>query len=283
MKLMAIPDKVRENKKNYLSRNFISQQVKLCKNHSNEPKLLPLPIPKNREEIVFRKNGKSVDKVHEFDFATGAKIKTTHYDYFNDNKIRSIDEFDIESGKVLRTTNFILYKSVDEFDVDSGKKLRTINYNLKDENKISSIQEYSLEHEKIVKVYIYRKDANSVSIIKDINPETGKVVKWTSYKEDGKKINSISEYDYVDGKPLKTSYFYEDGVTIRDVHEYNKNGKWEKTSRFSKNQEFPDKQIYSKVNYKNVKELDEKTKARMAKLIDNLFNKNKMKLKFECI
>lgn len=42
--------------------------------------------PETREEVVYRKNGKSVDKIIEFDVTTGSKVKTTHYDYFNDKK-----------------------------------------------------------------------------------------------------------------------------------------------------------------------------------------------------
>lgn len=312
MKLLTIPDEVREFKNDFLSKVFIKQQVKLkqyngiyeslvgmakekqssCvyesqvgmakeKEISETPQYLPLPIPKNREEKVYRKNGRTVDKIHEFDFATNAKIKTTHFDYFNDKKIRSIDEFDIETGKIFRTSNFILYKSVEEFDLVSGKKIRTINYNLRDENKISSIQEYCLVTERISKVYIYRKDGSSVSIIKELNPETGKVIKWTSFKENTKKINSISEYEPENGKPVRTTYFYDDGVTVKDVHEYNRNGTWKQSSRFEKNKKASSKQLFSKVTYNNVRELDAHTKERMAKLIDNLFKKNIVK--FECI
>lgn len=292
MRLMTVPDeKTAKNKKNFLSRVFIKQQIKLgqcSNNHENRinalkeketsecTRYLPLPIPKNREEIVYRRNGKSVEKIHEFDFATGAKVQTTHYDYFNDKKIRSVDEFDIETGKIIRTTNFILYKSVDEYDVETGKKQRTINYSIKDENKISSIQEYDPEFEKITKVYIYRKDSNEVSIVKELNPENGKVVKWTSYKDGTGKKSSVSEYDSQHGKPVKTTYFYEDGVTIKDIHEYNSDKEILNLKEFEKL-----KPVCMKSNYKNMNELDSHTKERMAKLIDNLFQKNHMK--FECI
>jgi len=80
---------------------------------------------KNEKEIVYRKNGKSIDKVIEFDSDTGCKIRTTHYDYFNDNKIRSIDEYDKETGKKLRTINYVLYKSIDEYDFETGEKYET--------------------------------------------------------------------------------------------------------------------------------------------------------------
>ena len=272
MKLMEIPNDIQAN----LNNNFLLQQIKLCKAvERGNGKLLPISIPKNREEVVYRKNGRSIDKIHEFDFATGAKIKTTHYDYFNDKKVRSIDEFDMETGKLIRKINFILYKSVDEFDIETGKKLRTINYNLKDESKIASIQEYDLEFENVAKIFIYKKNINSVSIIKELNPETGKIVKWTSFRDNGRR-NSISEYNS-DGKPVKTLYFYEDGVNVRDVHKYNQYGKWASTVRFDRNNHSKTKQICSKSNYQNVKELDDRTKERMAKLIDNLFKKKNIK------
>ena len=76
------------------------------KNNDSHLKLLfPDVKPLTREEIIYRRNGKSVDKVVEFDIRTGSKVKTTHYDYFNDKKIRSVDEFDKNTGKKIRTIN----------------------------------------------------------------------------------------------------------------------------------------------------------------------------------
>lgn len=142
--------------------------------------LFPNMSSETKEKIVYRKNGKSIDKVIEFDAKTGSKIKTTHYDYFDDKKIRSIDEFDKQTGKKIRTINYVLYKSIDEYDIESGKKLRTINYNVKDETKISSIQEYDLETGKIVTVSIYKRDGKTISIIKRIDPVTEKVTNWVN-------------------------------------------------------------------------------------------------------
>ncbi len=136
--------------------------------------------PETREEVIYRRNGKSVDKIIEFDIQTNSKIKTTHYDYFNDKKIRSIDEYDRLTGKKLKTINYVLYKSIDEFDPETGKKLRTINFNVKDENKISSIQEYDQETGKIVTISIYKRDGRTVSIIKKIDPVTEKVTSWVN-------------------------------------------------------------------------------------------------------
>ena len=136
--------------------------------------------PETREEVIYRRNGKSVDKIIEFDIQTNPKIKTTHYDYFNDKKIRSIDEFDRITGKKLKTINYVLYKSIDEFDPETGKKLRTINFNVKDENKISSIQEYDQDTGKIVTISIYKRDGKTVSIVKKIDPVTEKVTSWVN-------------------------------------------------------------------------------------------------------
>ena len=142
--------------------------------------LFPNMSIETKEQIVYRRNGKTIDKVIEFDAKTGSKIKTTHYDYFDDKKIRSIDEFDRESGKKIRTINYVLYKSVDEYDLESGKKIRTINFNVKDETKIFSIQEYDIDTGKIITVSIYKRDGKTISIIKRIDPVTEKVTNWVN-------------------------------------------------------------------------------------------------------
>ena len=122
-------------------------------------------LTQTKEEIVYRKNGKSIDRIMEVDAV-------------NDKKVRSIDEYDKFTGKKIRTINYVLYKSVDEYDLETGKKIRTINFNIKDENKISSIQEYDLETEKIVKISIFKRDGKTISIIKSIDPVTEKVTSW---------------------------------------------------------------------------------------------------------
>lgn len=141
----------------------------------NPSHLRLLNTTQTKEEVVYRKNGTSIDKIIEVDVLTGMRVKTTHFDYFNDKKVRSIDEYDRETGTKLRTINYVLYKSIDEYDVVSGKKLRTINFSVKDENKISSIQEYDITTGKIIKIFIYKRDGKTVSIIKEIDPETGKI------------------------------------------------------------------------------------------------------------
>lgn len=159
------------------------KKVLPVENESSHLKLLYSSIhPEVREEVVYRKNGKSVDKIIEFDLNTGSNVKTTHYDYFNDKKISSVDEFDRNTGKKIRTINYVLYKSVDEYDLETGKKLRTINFNVKDDTKISSIQEYDSETGKIVTISIYKRDGKTVSIIKKIDPITEKVTSWVNDK-----------------------------------------------------------------------------------------------------
>lgn len=155
--------------------------------------------PETREEVVYRKNGKSVDKIVEFDSITGSKIKTTHYDYFNDKKIRSIDEYDRKTGKKIRTINYVLYKSVDEYDITTGKKIRTINFNVKDETKISSIQEYDSNTGKIVTISIFKRDGKTVSIIKKIDPITEKVTSWVN--------NKNLEYKPIEPPKVTTRYY----------------------------------------------------------------------------
>ena len=184
-----------------ISRDFIDET---CKDIGLED-LFPTT---NREEIVYRKNGKSVDKVIEFDKKTGAKVKTTHYDYFNDNKIKSIDEYDVETGKKVRTINYVLYKSIDEYDIETGKKIRTINFNVKDETKISSIQEYDLETGKIITISIFKRDGRTVSIVKKINPETNEVSDFLNkdaYSNIAKSkiVNTVSYDNIADVKPPK--------------------------------------------------------------------------------
>ena len=110
-------------------------------------------------------------------------MRTTHYDYFNDKKVRSIDEYDKFTGRKIRTVNYILYKSIDEYDPETGKKIRTTNFNIKDENKISSIQEYDLASGKIIKISIFKRDGKTVSIIKEIDPETEKITSWVNNRQ----------------------------------------------------------------------------------------------------
>ncbi len=140
------------------------------------------PETETREEIVYRKNGKTIDRIIEVDVVTGLRLKTTHFDYFDDKKVRSIDEYDKYSGQKIRTINYVLYKSVDEYDLETGKKIRTTNFNIKDENKISSIQEYDLDTGKIIKISIFKRDGKTISIIKKIDPVTEKVTSWVNNK-----------------------------------------------------------------------------------------------------
>lgn len=155
---------------------FINALNEIFPTNSPNPSHLKLIDPiQTREDVVYRKNGTSIDKIIEIDVVTGMRVKTTHFDYFDDKKVRSIDEYDRETGTKLRTINYVLYKSIDEYDVISGKKLRTTNFSVKDENKISSVQEYDITTGKIIKIFIYKRDGKTVSIVKEIDPETGKI------------------------------------------------------------------------------------------------------------
>lgn len=156
--------------------------------------LFPYKNVLTKEEVIYRNNGKSVNKIVEFNAKTGSKLKVTHYDYFDDKKIRSIDEFDEKTGKKIRTINYVLYKSIDEYDIKSGKKTRTINFNVKDDSKISSIQEYDTITGKIIKVSIYKRDGRSVSIIKNIDPLTDEVTNTFNKTIIRKPEDNISMY-----------------------------------------------------------------------------------------
>lgn len=180
-------------------------------NDSHLKLLFPNVKPVTREEIVYRRNGKSVDKVVEFDIKTGSKLKTTHYDYFNDKKIRSVDEYDRDTGKKIRTINYVLYKSIDEFDLKTGKKLRTINFNVKDDSKISSIQEYDLETGKISTVSIYKRDGKTVSVIKKIDPETKKVTNT---------INKSTNRKYIEKPNFQTRSYDNIAPIKKEEQEY---------------------------------------------------------------
>lgn len=141
-----------------------------------------LPVENESSHLKLLYSSIHPEVIIEFDLNTGSKVKTTHYDYFNDKKIRSVDEFDRNTGKKIRTINYVLYKSVDEYDLETGKKLRTINFNVKDDTKLSSIQEYDSETGKIVTISIYKRDGKTVSIIKKIDPITEKVTSWVNDK-----------------------------------------------------------------------------------------------------
>lgn len=171
-----------------------------------------------REEVVYRKNGISINKIIEVDVVTGMRVKTTHYDYFDDKKVRSIDEYDRETGTKLRTINYVLYKSIDEYDVVSGKKLRTINFSVKDENKISSIQEYDITTGKIIKIFIYKRDGKTLSIIKEIDPETGKVTSTVNktQSEISTNVAPIRVIEKIDSKIEKMHNKKEDISTLLD-------------------------------------------------------------------
>ena len=232
MKLLSVIQKAfPESRKN-------KSHLKLVRPNLDQP---------TREEVIYRKNGHSIDKIIEIDVATGYKIKTTHFDYFNDRKIRSIDEYDPRTKIKIRTTNYVLYKSIDEYDVFSGKKCRTINFNIKDESKISSIQEYDIETGKITTISIYKRDGKTVSIVKKIDPVTEKVTSWIN--NDKTTYEAIKPPEIV--KPKQQ-------IIVKQ----------------------PQPQ-FAKQNYDKFKQpLSQEKKDDIAKLIDNLYSNN---MNFESI
>ena len=102
------------------------------------------------------------------------------------------------------------------------------------------------------------------------------MIRWTSFHNNSNRINSLSEYDGKSNHPVRTFYYENDGVSVKDIHEYFPNG-----VNLIKKQKNPKNNSCLKSNYASVPELDNLTKERMAKLIDNLFG-NKA-VKFECI
>lgn len=79
---------------------------------------------KYEDEVVYRKRSSMIECIHEFNQATGKRIRTTYFDYFDDKKVKSIEEYDQETGKRVKSTNFVLFKSVHEYDPITGKKSR---------------------------------------------------------------------------------------------------------------------------------------------------------------
>lgn len=197
---------------------FINAFSEIFPTETPNPSHLKLLNPsQTREEVVYRKNGTSIDKIIEVDVLTGMRVKTTHFDYFNDKKVRSIDEYDRETGTKLRTINYVLYKSIDEYDVVSGKKLRTINFSVKDENKISSVQEYDITTGKIIKIFIYKRDGKTISIIKEIDPKTGKITSTvnrtpSSKIEKSTNVAPIRVIERIDNK-IENTYKNKDDIT----------------------------------------------------------------------
>lgn len=197
---------------------------------------------KYRKEIIYRHNSSRIERIHFFDKETGVRIKTNYYDYFDDNKLKSVDEYDEKTGEKVRSTNYTLYKSVTEYNKKSGKKLKTVNYSLRDENKIASIHEYHSIYDKVSRISIFRPDGKSISMVKEINPLTDRVEQCINYKKDSNVISSVSRYEFQNNKMVKTTCYYRDNT--ESVREF-------KTP------------VISDIE-----------KAKTAKLIDNLFKKN---------
>ena len=224
------------------------------------------PQAEIRTETVYRRNKISVDRVIEYDVRTNEKLRILYYDYFNNEKIRAIDEFMPDSGKKYRTVNYVLYKSIDEYDTESGERIRTINYDIKNEDKITSIQEYDIETKKLIKITLYRRDGKTISSVKEINPKTEHVTKRINFNEYG-IINSISKYNPKNGKANETVCFYKNGKTVKEIYNSNlKTYKLQKSTSFAECGKLCRTVVKSKYEEKSERE-------NTAELIDSLYNK----------
>lgn len=204
---------------------------------------------KYEDEVVYRKRSSMIECIHEFNQATGKRIRTTYFDYFDDKKVKSIEEYDQETGKRVKSTNFVLFKSVHEYDPITGKKIKTTNFDIRNDKRITSVHEYNQEFGNISRVLIYRTDGRSISMVKEYNPETEQIVRCINYKRNSSAISSISNYEIKDDHTIKTTFYYNPltkNLTTRPVS--------------NKDEQHDD------VN--PVREID---KAKMEKLIDNLF------------
>ncbi len=104
-----------------------------------------------------------------------SEYKINNYECLNEKRVSSFDEYDPVTGKKVRTVNFVLYKSIDEYDLKTGKKIRTINFSAKDKSKITSIQYYDIETERLISIVLYKQDGRTISAIKKFDYSTNKV------------------------------------------------------------------------------------------------------------
>lgn len=206
------------------------------------------------KEIIYRHDGKTVDKVIEYAQDRITKKQITNYDYFDDKKIKSIEEFDTETGNLKTITTFTLFKSVTNYDVKTGKKLKTTNFDLKTSTKKTSIYDYDIETEKIRRVTVFRADGKSVSMIKELNPITGIVERVINYKKGSSAISSVSKYEFQGDKTIKTTFYYNTPMYFTSPITFNKK---------------------ITADTLNKKVLDNSNKKQITKLIDNLY-KNKL-------
>ncbi len=208
---------------------------------------------KYEDEVVYRRRSSRIECIHEFNQDTGKRIRTTYFDYFDDKKIKSIEEYDQKTGKRIKSTNFVLFKSIHEYDPNSGKKIKTTNFDIRNDRRITSVHEYNQEFGNISRVLIYRSDGKSISMVKEYNPETEQIVRCINYKRNSNAISSISNYEVKKDRTVKTTFYY---------------------SPITRN--FTSQPLSEKERFKeDVNPINEMDKAKMEKLIDNLF-RNKL-------
>lgn len=208
----------------------------------------------NIKERIFRHDGVSIDKIVEYNPQNHMIVKITYYDYFNNEKIKSVEEFESETGLKIRVTSFTLFKSITDYDTKTGHKIKTTNFDIKNPSKKTSVYDFDIETEKIRRITVFRADGNSVSMVKELDPSTGMVTRSISYKKDSTSISSVSKYDFQGDKTVKTTFYYNTPVYFTN------------SSTF-------DKKVTADIL--NNKVLDNANQKRMTRLIDNLY-KNKL-------
>ena len=241
---LALKEKNKNIKLNFeKSAKFLKNIV--SKNHESEIEIVSSP--------VFRQDG-SIEKLIEKNSSTGEILRITHFDYFNEKKIKLIEDF--ENGKKVRDTSFSFFKSVTDIDKNTGKKLKTTNYEINDDNKKMSVYDYDIETEQIIRMTVYRIDGKNIAFIKEISPDTGVVSRFISYKKDSSAISSVSKYEKLGDTTIKTTYYYSTPIYLVTP-------------------EMIDKKITADSLNKRV--LDSFNNKKFSHLIDNLY-KNKQNL-----
>ncbi len=197
------------------------------------------------------KNQKCVDKIVEKNSFTGEILRITHFDYFDDKKVKLIEDY--ENGIKVRLTSFSFFKSVTDIDKNTGKKIKTTNYNISDYNKKISVYDYDIETEQIIRTTVYRVDGKNIAFIKELSPETGIVSRCISYKKGSCAISSVSKYEKLGDTTVKTTYYYSTPIYLT-------------------NPDMIDKKVTA--DSLNKKVLDSFNNKRFNRLLDNLY-KNK--------
>jgi hypothetical protein len=185
--------------------------------------MLTLPKPNTEEfskEVVYKSDGKKIDKIIEKNTANGNLHKITFFDYFDNSKIKSIEDY--SDGIKIRTTNFSLFKSVTDYDKKTGKKYKVTNFDIKDENKKTSVYDYDLVTGNLIQMTVYRTDGNNIAFVKEISPETGEVKRCINYKKGSSAISSVSTFETLNNTTVKTTYYYSTPVYLNSLAQINK-------------------------------------------------------------